>query len=87
MAGLKHAAEALKLKVVGVQSSREALPDQALPAIGWSHGNHYIAVLSWNGRGDSGTATIRDPNEAAPRTLSQEKLLQATGGYLLTLRR
>ena len=87
VAGLKSAAEKLGLKAEGIQSSREALPDQPLPAIGWAHGNHYITVISWNGRGEGGTALVQDPGEVAPRSISQESLLQATGGYLLTLRR
>ena len=87
MAGLKRAAESRKLRVEGVQASREAFPDQPLPAIGWSRGEHYITILAWSGRGEFGTALIQDPNESTPRTVSQEALLQATGGYLLTLRR
>jgi hypothetical protein len=87
MAGLKRAAEQLKLKAEGVQASREALRDLPVPAIAWSHGNHFLTVLAWNGRGEFGTALVHDPNEAAPRTVSQEKLLQASSGYLLTLRR
>jgi len=87
MLGLEHACKELGIKTEGVQASREALPDQPLPAIAWSLGNHYLTILAWNGRGETGTATIHDPNESTPRSVSQERLLQATGGYLLTLRR
>jgi ABC-type bacteriocin/lantibiotic exporter with double-glycine peptidase domain len=89
LAGLKRAAEALHLTTEGVQTSREALPDLPMPAIAWEPGNggHYVAVLSLSGRGESGTATIHDPNEPSEKTVSQEQLLQACGGYLMTLRR
>lgn len=85
--GLKTAAQSVLLKAEGVQVGREALPDQPMPAIAWSHGDHFIAVLSMKGRGENGTAVIHDPNEAAERTVSQEVLLQSCSGYLLTLRR
>jgi len=87
MTGLKHAAEGLHLKAEGVQASREALPDVATPALAWSRGNHFVAVLSLTGRGETGTATIHDPNEASEKVISQESLLQSCSGYLLTLRR
>jgi hypothetical protein len=85
--GLKRAAESLKLKAEGVQASREALPDVTTPAIAWTHRDHFITLLALSGRGEGGTATIRDPNEPHERTISQESLLQSSGGYLLTLSR
>ena len=87
MAGLKRAAEGLKLKAEGVQVSREALPDVPTPCIGWVNRDHYVVVCGFNGRGEHGTATIQDPNEISPRTVSCERLLQATSGYLLVLHR
>jgi ABC-type bacteriocin/lantibiotic exporter with double-glycine peptidase domain len=87
MQGLKKAAESVHLKAEGVQVSREALPDQPLPSICWFHGDHYVCLLAMNGRGESGTALIHDPNEAQPKTVSQESLLQSSAGVLLTLRR
>ena len=87
MAGLKSAAEGLHLKAEGIQAGREALAKISTPALGWCHGDHWIAVLSLKGEGENGTAVIHDPNEAAERTIAQERLLQMSGGYLLTLRR
>ena len=81
------AAASVGLKAEGVQVSREALPDVPTPCIGWTNRDHYVVVCGFNGRGEHGTATIQDANENAPRTVSLEKLNQATGGYLLTLRR
>ena len=85
--GLKRAAQSVHLKADGVQVSREALPDQVVPSIAWFHGDHYVTLLALNGRGESGTALIHDPNEAAPKTVSQESLLQSSSGVLLTLHR
>lgn len=87
LAGLKRAAEGLGLRAEGVQASREALPDLPMPAVAWSHGDHFVAVLALKGRGERGTAVVHDPNETFTRTVSQERLLQACSGYLLTLRR
>ena len=89
LAGLKRAAVALHLKAEAVQTSREALPDMPMPAIAWDrgYGGHYVAVLSLQGRGESATALVHDPNEPAEHRISQESLLQSCGGYLLLLRR
>ena len=84
--GMKRAAASLHVRLEGIQVSREALPDVPTPCIGWTQ-NHYVVICRFNGRGEQGTATIQDPNENAPSTVSLEKLNQATGGYLLTLRR
>jgi hypothetical protein len=85
--GLKNAAEALHLKCDALQVSRDALPDLPTPAIAWVHENHFVTVLALQGRGESGVAIIRDSNEARAKTISQEQLLQSSGGYLLTLHR
>ena len=77
----------MHLKAEGVQVSREALPDQAVPSIAWFHGDHFVCLLALNGRGESGTALIHDPNDTAPKTVSQESLLQSSSGVLLTLHR
>ncbi|HLJ57157.1 MAG TPA: cysteine peptidase family C39 domain-containing protein, partial [Chthonomonadaceae bacterium] len=87
LAGLKRAAEGLRMKAEGVQAGREALSRLPTPALAWVRGDHYIAVLAVRGEGESGTAVIHDPNEPAERTIAQERLLQMSGGYLLTLRR
>jgi ABC-type bacteriocin/lantibiotic exporter with double-glycine peptidase domain len=86
MQGLKRAAVSAHLKAEGVQVAREALPDQPV-SVAWFHGDHYVAVLGFNGRGESGTALIHDPNDAAPRIVSQESLLQSSAGVLLALHR
>jgi len=83
--GLAIAAKAVGLKAEGVQVSREALPDQPLPAIAYVNGNHFVALLSLHGSGESGTATILDPNAAGEETISQERLLRLCSGYLLLL--
>jgi hypothetical protein len=87
LAGLKRAAESLHLRAEGLQAGRDALPGLPMPAIAWVHGDHYVAVLALSGRGESGTATVHDPNEPTEKTASQENLLQDCGGYLLTLSR
>jgi len=84
--GLKRAAESVHLKAEGVQVSREALPDQPV-SVAWFRGDHYVVLLALNGRGESGTALIHDPNDPAPKTVSQESLLQSSSGVLLTLHR
>jgi len=84
--GLAIAAKAVGLKAEGVQVSREALPDQPLPAIAYANGNHFIVVLRLEGNGDSATATIHDPNAAGEETIPQEQLLRLCSGYLLLLR-
>jgi len=80
------AAKAVGLKAEGVQVSREALPDQPLPAIAYVNGNHFIVVLKLEGGGDKATATVHDPNEAQEQTIPQEQLLRLSSGYLLLLR-
>jgi len=87
MEGLTKAVASVGLKAEGIQVGRNALPDTQLPAIGWYHGNHYVAVLELNGRGESGTATIRDPDSSKEETILQEALLRRTSGYLLLVHR
>lgn len=87
MAGLAQAAQAAGLKTEGMQVSREALPDQDMPAIAYVNNNHFVAVLSVAGSGDSGTAVIHDPNSAGEETIPQERLLRLCSGYLLLVRR
>lgn len=87
LAGLQQAAHKLGLRADGIQVSREALPDVDLPALAWVHRDHYVALLGLSGSGEHGTATIHDPNHSAEETLSQEQLLQRSGGYLLLLHR
>jgi len=85
--GLKRACEGLGLKVDAVQAGRAALPSLNMPALAWTSGSHYIAVLSMQGAGENGTARVHDPNDLTEKTISQERLLQLSSGYLLTLRR
>jgi ABC-type bacteriocin/lantibiotic exporter with double-glycine peptidase domain len=87
MEGLTKAVASVGLKAEGIQVGRNALPDTQMPAIGWYHGNHYVAVLELNGRGESGTATIRDPDSSKEETILQEALLRRTSGYLLLVHR
>lgn len=87
MAGLAYAAQTVGLKAEGVQVSREALAGLDSPAVAWTHGNHFIAVLSVAGRGEDATACIHDPNQAQEETLAQERLLQASSGMMLLLHR
>lgn len=87
MEGLAAAAKSLGLQTDGVQTGREALPKLRLPAIAWCNRGHFIAVLKLSGSGETGTATIRDPNEAHEETISQEVLLRRSGGYLLLVHR
>ncbi len=87
MQGMTKAALKAGWKSEGVQVNREALPDVPLPAIAWTEGNHYVAVLEMRGRGETGTALIQDPAKPEPEKISQEVLLQRCGGYLLLLKR
>ena len=87
LAGLQQAATTLGLKAKGVQVSREALPDTALPALAWVHRDHYVALLALSGSGETATATLRDPNHVAEEIISQEQLLQRCGGVLLLVHR
>ena len=87
LAGLAAAAKAVGLKAEGVQISREALQEVELPAIAYTNGSHFIAVIVLQGRGESATATVQDPNAAREETLSQERLLRLCSGYLLLVKR
>lgn len=87
MAGLMAAAKGVGLKAEGVQVSREALSRVEMPALAWVDQNHYVAVLSISGEGDSGTAVIHDPNANSTVTIPQEQLLRLCGGYLLLVHR
>ncbi len=70
MAGLATAAKAVGMKAEGVQTGRDALPELDMPALAYVNGNHFLAVLSLQGSGDEGIATIHDPNRAAEETIS-----------------
>lgn len=87
MAGLTAAAKGVGLKAEGVQVSREALARVEMPALAWVNQDHYVAVLSISGEGESGTAVIHDPNAASAVTIPQEQLLRLCGGYLLLVHR
>ena len=87
MAGLVRAAHGLGLTAEGVQVSREALADVKTPAVAWVNQNHYVTLLAMQGAGEAATATIRDPNDAANKTIPREQLLRLSGGYLLLLGR
>ena len=87
LAGLERAAKAVGLKAEGVQVSREALVDVDMPALAYVNGNHFIAVLSVQGRGDNATATVHDPNDARLQTIGQERLLRLCSGYMLLARK
>jgi plasmid replication initiation protein len=87
LAGLAKAAQTLGLQTQGVQVSREALPEMQTPAIAWINHAHYDTVLALQGRSDQGTATIHDPNQSHEETISQERLLRLSSGYLLLVHR
>ncbi len=87
LAGLEKAAKTVGLKVEGVQVSREALGDVDMPALAYVNGNHFIAVLSIQGRGEDATATVHDPNNAQEQTIGQERLLRLCSGYMLLARK
>jgi hypothetical protein len=87
LAGLQQAAQKLGLKAEGVQVSREALPDVSPPAIAWDQRRHFIVLLALSGSGESGIATLHDPNRPAEEKISQESLLQRCGGVLLLVHR
>ena len=84
---MQGAATQLGLKAEGVQVSREALPDMNMPALAYVNGNHFVAVLNVQGRGENATARIHDPNKAEEETISQERLLRLCSGYLLLIRK
>ncbi len=81
--GLAQAAQAHGLKAKGVQVDLPALEQVAPPAIAWVDGNHYVALLSVEGR----QATVHDPNQPKEEVTSTRELLQRSGGVLLTLSR
>lgn len=87
LAGLEKAAKSVGLKAEGVQVSREALGDVDMPALAYVNGNHFITVLSVQGRGEDATATVHDPNNAQEQTIPQERLLRLCSGYLLLARK
>jgi hypothetical protein len=87
LAGLEKAAKALGLKAEGVQVGREALGQVELPAVAWVNQKHYEALLSLQGEGEQATATVHDPNRPNEETMSKERLLELTGGYLLLVHR
>ncbi len=80
---LAQAAKAVGLQAEGVQVSREALPDVDMPALAYVNSNHFVLVEEMQGRGESGTVRIHDPNHAQEETISQERLLRLCSGYLL----
>lgn len=79
--GLAQAAKDHGLRATGVQVDLPALEQAATPAIAWVDGNHYVALLSVEGR----QATVHDPNHPQKEVLSTRALLQRSGGVLLTL--
>ncbi len=87
LAGLERAAHAVGLKAEGVQVSRAGLGEADMPALAYVNGNHFIAVLSVQGRGDDATATVHDPNNVREQTIGQERLLRLCSGYLLLTHR
>ncbi len=87
LAGLADAAKRMGLKAEGVQVSREAPGDVEMPALAYVNGNHFVAVLSVQGRGEGGTARIHDPNKGEEETISQERLLRLCSGYLLLVQK
>ena len=87
LAGLAAAAKAVGLKAEGVQVSREALHEVELPAIAYTNGSHFIAVIVLQGREESATVTVQDPNAAGEETMPQERLLRLCSGYLLLVKR
>lgn len=87
MEGLAAAASGLGLKAEGIQVGRDGLTGIHPPAIAWWQTNHYVALLSLGGKGDSGTATIRDPNAEHDETIPQEVFLRRSAGYVLLVRR
>lgn len=87
MEGLAVAARSVGLKAEGIQVGRDGLAGIHPPAISWWLTNHYVALLSLSGKGDTGTATIRDPNVDHDETLQQEVFLRRSAGYVLLIRR
>ena len=87
MDGLKTAAESFGIKAEGVQLSREALAEAPTPAVAWVDYDHYIEVVKLRGAGETGIATIHDPNKPSAEDVPMEKLLRMSSGYLLLLKR
>ena len=83
LAGLAKAAQAVGLKARGVRVDKQALTQLSDPAVAWVDGNHYVALLSVEGQ----RATIHDPNQPQEEVLPVTRLLQRSGGVLLTLSR
>jgi hypothetical protein len=83
MEGLAKAARKLGFKVDGIQVDVEALNQLHDPAVAWTNGNHYIAVLSVSG--DS--VIIHDPNKDTEEVIAAEELIRRSGGILLTVSR
>jgi hypothetical protein len=83
MEGLAKAAEKLGFKADGIQVDLDGLKQLRDPAIAWTNGNHYVAVLKV--RGDS--ITIHDPNKQEEEVIAAEELLKHSGGILLTVSR
>jgi hypothetical protein len=84
LAGLAKAAQSVGFKADGVQMDKFALMNLNSPAISWTDGNHYVAVLSVKGD----TATVRDPNKSGEEDMplgGPTGLLARSGGMLLVL--
>ena len=81
LAGLAQAAQSVGLKARGVRLDRQALTQLSDPAVAWVDGDHYVALLSVEGQ----RATIHDPNQLNEEVLPVTRLLQRSGGVLLTL--
>ena len=81
--GLKRAAEAKGLLAEGVQMDGPALKRLDRPAVAWTDGGHYLAVLKIQGE----EATIQDPNSHQEEVIETDMLLRRSGGILLTLQR
>ena len=86
MTGMVRAAKAAGFNALAVQAGRTGFAKLPMPAVAWVYGDHYIAVLSMHGRGQTGTATVWDPNALVPVTLSQQSLLRMSGGIMLLLK-
>ncbi len=81
--GLAKAAEAQGFKAEGIQVNLAALKELQGPAVAWTNGNHYVAVL----KVDGDAVTIHDPNHHEQEVIATEELLKRSGGILLTVSR